>query len=230
MTAQPTIKSVSSDIQESIFNHNFRCMKYLNPFFATAFLVFSVCVFGAFSTVEPPAEVPSWTIDKGHSSVSFAVRHYFSNVIGTFDDFEGTLAFDPENLKESSIAFNIKVASVNTKNERRDGHLQSKDFFNAEQWPEMKFVSSSLTAVDDHFVVKGEMTIRDVTKTVEIPVKFLGQMKHPRREGSYIGGFSAEFTINRNDYGVGVGNWAATATIGGEVKVTINLEVNRSES
>lgn len=196
--------------------------------FAATLLMLTVGVFGAFSLPIPTSEaVPTWKIDKGHSSVSFAVRHYFSNVIGTFDDFDGTVSFDPENLEESSIAFQIKVASVNTKNERRDGHLQSKDFFNAEQWPEMKFQSKSITAAEDHYLVKGEMTIRDVTQSVEIPIKFLGQMPHPRREGSFIGGFSTEFSIKRNDYGVGVGNFAATATIGDEVKVTINLEVNR---
>ena len=76
--------------------------------------------------------------------------------------------------------------------------------------------------------MKGKMTIRDVTKEVEVPMNFLGQMAHPRREGAFIGGFSSEFTINRNDYGVGTGNFAATATIGAEVKVTINLEVSRT--
>ena len=162
--------------------------------------------------------------------MAFAVRHYFSDVIGTFDDFEGTLVFDPEDLAASSIELNIKVASVNTKNERRDGHLQSADFFNAEEWPEMKFKSKGFTKKDDHYLVTGEMTLRDVTKEVEIPVNFLGQMAHPRREGSFIGGFSSEFTINRNDYGVGTGNFAATTTIGAEVKVKINLEVNRSNS
>lgn len=65
---------------------------------------------------------------------------------------------------------------------------------------------------------------------MEIPVKFLGQMENPRRAGSYIGGFSSEFAISRTDYGVGNGNFAATTTIGDEVKVKINLEVNRSDS
>ena len=202
-------------------------MKKLTLLFA---LIISIGFFGAFTQVELPIEAPAWEIDKGHSSVSFAVRHYFSNVIGTFDEFDGTIKFDPQNLEGSSVAFTIQVASVNTKNERRDGHLQSEDFFNAEKWPEMKFESTGFTKADDHYLVKGNMTIRDVTKEVEIPVKFLGQMEHPRREGTYIGGFSSEFTINRNDYGVGTGNFAATATIGGDVDVTLNLEVSRSES
>lgn len=194
-------------------------------------LLLSTGLFSAYTdSVSPADEAPTWQIDKNHSSVSFSVRHFFSDVIGTFDEFDGTLKFDPEDLEGSSINFSIKVASVNTKNERRDNHLQSADFFNAEQWPEMKFVSTSFTKADDHYLVKGQMTIRDVTKEVEIPVKFLGQMENPRTAGSYIGGFSSEFAINRTDYGVGNGNFAATTTIGDEVEVKINLEVNRSES
>lgn len=183
--------------------------------------------FSAFTFPENVVEAPTWEIDKNHSSVSFSVRHFFSNVIGAFDEFEGTLKFDPEDLAGSSVEFAINVASVNTKNERRDNHLQSGDFFNAEEWPQMMFKSTSISKSGDQYVAKGAMTIRDVTKTVEIPINFLGQMEHPRREGAYIGGFSSEFTINRNDYGVGTGNYAATATIGGEVEVTINLEVSR---
>lgn len=197
-------------------------------------LLFALCIsiglFSAFKPLEKPLEATAWNIDKGHSSVVFAIRHYFSNVVGSFDEFEGTLKFDPEDLEGSSVEFRIKVASVNTKNERRDGHLQSPDFFNAEEWPEMIFKSTDFTKDGEDYIAKGEMTIRDVTKEVEIPIKFLGQMEHPRREGAFIGGFSSEFTINRNDYGVGTGNFAATATIGAEVKVTLNLEVNRSES
>ncbi|PHN06861.1 polyisoprenoid-binding protein [Flavilitoribacter nigricans DSM 23189 = NBRC 102662] len=184
----------------------------------------------AFTVVEYTAVAPTWQVDKGHSSVAFSVRHFFASVIGTFDEFDGTVTFDPEDLEGSSIDFSIKVASVNTKNERRDNHLQSADFFNAEEWPEMTFKSSNITKSGDQYLAKGEMTIRDVTKEVEIPIQFLGQMEHPRRAGSYIGGFATEFTIDRNEYGVGTGNYAATATIGGEVKVTINLEVNRSDS
>lgn len=173
---------------------------------------------------------PSWEIDKNHSSVTFSVRHFFASVVGSFEEFDGTVKFDPEDLAGSSIEFSIKVASVNTKNERRDSHLQTADFFDAEQWPEMTFKSTSISKDGDQYSAKGEMTIKDVTKTVDIPINFLGQMEHPRREGSYIGGFSSEFTIDRNEYGVGTGNYVETATIGGEVEVTINLEVSRSDS
>ncbi len=175
-------------------------------------------------------EAPTWEIDQNHSSVAFSVRHFFSDVIGTFDQFEGTLKFDPEDLESSQVDFTIDVASVNTKNERRDNHLRSEDFFMVEDFPTMKFTSSSFEKSGDHYIAKGEMTIRDVTREMEIPIDFLGQMAHPRREGAYIGGFRAKFTIDRTEFGVGSGNFAATTTIGAEVDVTINLEVSRSES
>lgn len=202
-------------------------MKHLTSFFT---LLLCVGMLAAFTPAEPMLDAPTWEIDKNHSSVTFSIRHFFASVAGSFDEFEGTVKFDPEDLASSSIDFSIKVASVNTKNERRDGHLQTADFFDAEKWPEMKFKSTSITKDGDQYVAKGEMTIKDVTKTVEIPINFLGQMEHPRREGAYIGGFSSEFTIDRNEYGVGTGNYVETATIGGEVEVTINLEVSRGGS
>ncbi len=188
-------------------------------------------LFGAFTTVEPPQAVPAWQIDATHSSVSFQVRHFFSNVLGTFDKFGGKLHFDPADLKGSSVSFEIEVASVNTKDEKRNGHLQSASFFDVEKWPTMSFKSTEFKKgeADNEYVVSGEMTIRDVTKKVELPVKFLGQMDHMMRENYLVGGFSTEFIINRNDYGVGVGDWAATAVIGDEIKVNINLEVNRQK-
>jgi len=190
--------------------------------------LFTFSTFAAFTCPEPVIEALSWQIDKNHSSVAFSVRHFFANVMGSFDEFEGDIKFNPDDLENSSVSFSINVTSVNTKNERRDSHLQSEDFFNAEKWPQMKFESTGISKSGDQFLVKGSMTIRDVSKEMELPVKFLGEMEHPRKEGTYIGGFSTEFTIDRNEFGVGSGNYISTATVGGEIKVTINLEVNRT--
>lgn len=192
--------------------------------------LFLMLLLTAMQYPEAAIDIPSWQIDKNHSSVTFSVRHFFANVLGSFDEFEGDLKFDPDDLGNSSVYFSVSVSSVNTKNDRRDSHLQSEDFFHAEKWPEMKFESTNISKSGDHYLVKGNMTIRDVTREMEIPVKFLGEMEHPRREGTFIGGFSTEFTINRNDFGVGSGDYISTATIGGEVDVTINLEVNRTTS
>ncbi|MCB0667496.1 MAG: YceI family protein [Saprospiraceae bacterium] len=184
----------------------------------------------AFKNPDPVAEAPTWNIDKNHSSVSFSVRHFFANVMGSFDDFEGDIKFHPDDLENSNVNFSVSVTSVNTKNDRRDNHLQSEDFFHADKWPKMTFESTNISKAGDHYVVRGNMTIRDVTREVELPVKFLGEMEHPRREGTFIGGFSTEFTIDRNEFGVGSGDYVSTATIGGEIDVTINLEVNRTTS
>ncbi|MCB0851316.1 MAG: YceI family protein [Bacteroidetes bacterium] len=188
----------------------------------------------AFSPAPQKAEAPTWSVDKGHSSVVFSVRHFCSDVVGSFDDFDGEIKFDPDDLATSSISFTVQVGSVNTKNERRDGHLQSADFFNAEQWPTMKFESTSISKKKKkgsvYYLAKGKLTVRDVTKEIEIPVNYLGSMENTRRKGSYVGGFNTEFMINRNDYGVGTGDWAATTTIGDEVKITVNVEVRRSDS
>lgn len=189
-------------------------------------------LFSAFTTVEAPTKAPSWNVDPVHSSISFEVRHFFSNVLGTFDKFEGEIAFDAEDLKGSSVKFTVDVTSVNTKNAKRDGHLQSGDFFNAEKWGTMTFTSKKFKKVkgsDNDYTIIGDLTIRDVTKSVEIPVKLLGVMDHMMMKGSLVAGFSSEFTINRNDFGVGTGDWAATAVIGDEVTVKVNLEVNRKK-
>ncbi len=202
-------------------------MKKITLFFA---LCLTLGVFSAFTPTDRMVDAATWEVDQVHSSVMFSVRHFFSDVIGTFDEFEATLNFDPNDLDASSVSITIPISSVNTKNEKRDGHLQSADFFDAEQWPNMTFTSSSFSTDGDNYLVKGELTIRDVTKEVEIPVKFLGEMAHPRDDSKFIGGFSSEFTINRTDYGVGSGNFAATTTIGDEVSVKINVEASRPAS
>lgn len=189
--------------------------------------LFLLTVFSAFTPVQAPTAA-AWKVDPVHSSVSFSIRHFFSDVVGSFDEFDGELFFDENDLAGSSVNFTVNVASVNTKNEKRDGHLQSADFFDAGTFPTMTFKSSAFKATEEKGVyhVTGTMTVKDVSKEIEIPVKFLGSMDHPRREGMKIGGFSAEFSINRTEYKVGTGNFAATATIGDEVTVKVNLETS----
>jgi polyisoprenoid-binding protein YceI len=87
-----------------------------------------------------------WTIDTSHSAINFSIRHFFTPVDGLFDEYDAEVYFDPANLEGSSISVTIPVTSINTRNERRDGHLQSEDFFNAETWPSMQFVSSEVVA------------------------------------------------------------------------------------
>lgn len=168
-----------------------------------------------------------WTIDASHSAVNFSITHFFTPVDGLFEEYDAEVSFDPENLEGSSINVIIPVTSINTRNERRDGHLQSEDFFNTETWPTMTFESSEIVAGegDNEFVAKGSLTIRDVTKPFDLPFTLLGVMDHPFQEGMMVAGIVSEFQLLRNDYGVGTGDWAATAVVGNEVDVRLNLEL-----
>ena len=181
----------------------------------------------SFTTIA--AEAPTWNIDNNHSSISFEVTHFFTPVAGYFKDFEGNLNFDPDNLAGSSADFIVKIKSVETDNGKRNGHLQSTDFFNAEKYPEMKFVSSSFTRDGEDYTIIGDLTIRDVTKQVSVPVEVLGIGEHPMKKSKLITAMRAEFSLNRNDYGVGGGSWAATVVVGDEVKVSVLLEANRNK-
>ena len=175
------------------------------------------------------AEAPTWNIDSNHTSISFEVTHFFTPVAGSFKDFDGSLNFDAENLAGSSADFTVKISSVETDNEKRNGHLQSEDFFNAEKYPEMKFKSSSFTKSGEDYTIIGNLTIREITKEISIPVEVLGIGEHPMKKGKLITAMRSEFSLNRNDYGVGSGSWAATAVVGDEVKVSVLLEANRNK-
>ena len=172
-----------------------------------------------------------WTIDTSHSAINFSIRHFFTPVNGLFDEYDAEVYFDPANLEGSSISVTIPVTSINTRNERRDGHLQSEDFFNAETWPSMQFVSSEVVAGEgeNEFIAKGELTIRDVTEPFELPFRLLGVMDHPFQENMLVAGIVSEFQLLRNDFGVGTGDWAATAVVGDEVNVRLNLELTTSK-
>jgi len=189
--------------------------------------IIALGLFMSFTTYD--AQAPEWNIDNNHTSISFEVNHFFTPVTGSFKDFEGNLSFDAENLEGSSASFTVQIASVETDSDKRNGHLQSADFFDAKKFPEMKFTSSSFSQDGDNYVLNGKLTIRDVTKEVKIPVKLLGLGDHPMKKGKLITAMRAEFSLNRNDYGVGTGSWAATAVVGDEVKVSVLLEANRNK-
>lgn len=176
------------------------------------------------------ADATSWEIDRAHSAVNFTINHFFTPVDGTFDDYEATVNFDPNNLEESSIDVTIPVESVNTRNERRDNHLKSEDFFNAEEWPNIRFVSNRIESLgNNQFVAHGDLTIRDETHSFELPFELLGVMDHPMQENTQVAGIVAETELMRTDYGVGVGDWAATAVVGDRVNIQLNLELTASE-
>ena len=166
-----------------------------------------------------------WFIDRPHSEISFSVRHFFTPVKGVFEDYEADIRFDPDNLATSYIEVDIAVNSVNTRNTDRDEHLQSEDFFNAAEWPEIHFRSERIEQRGQSYVAIGELTIRDVSRPFELPFTLLGIMENPMKEGTMVDGIQAETSLERNDYGVGTGSWAATAVVGGEVGIDLSLEL-----
>ncbi|MCF8459370.1 MAG: YceI family protein [Flavobacteriales bacterium] len=178
----------------------------------------------AFTTID----APTWDIDNSHSSVSFSVNHFLVPVDGRFNNFEGAVKLDKENLLNSSANFTIDVASVDTRDDKRNNHLQSGDFFNAKKFPKITFVSNKFEDKGNgELLVHGKLTIKDVTKDVALPFKILGQTEHPMKKGTIISGIQLKTTINRNDYGVGSGSWAASAVVGDEVDIKVTLELSR---
>jgi polyisoprenoid-binding protein YceI len=175
-----------------------------------------------------PAAADTWVIDKAHSEAGFKVRHLTAKVRGRFTDFAGTIDVDPAKPETAKVQFTIKAASIDTDNESRDKHLRSADFFDAEKFPEITFVSTKVTRRDDkHFDVAGNLTMRGVTKAVTLPVEFNGSVKDPR--GNEKAGFEIKTTLNRKDYGI-VWNRALDAggvLLGEEVDVEVNIEAGR---
>jgi polyisoprenoid-binding protein YceI len=173
------------------------------------------------------AQTETWTVDKGHSTANFKIRHFTANVVGQFRDFDGTINLDRANPAKSTVEFTINATSIDTGSEGRDKHLRSADFFDVEKHPTITFKSTSVAPKGNNsFDVTGDFTMHGVTKRVTLPVSFGGFMKTPRGEKA---GFEVETTLNRKDYGV---TWNRALDEGGfvlgeDVKVTINLEVDK---
>lgn len=181
------------------------------------------------------SEAVAWNIDGPHTEINFTVKHFFTPVTGTFKEYEVQFWFDRANPANSSVKVSIDVGSVDTKNERRDNHLRSGDFFNAEAHPKMTFESTSVRQVSaEKLVATGDLTIKGITREVELPINLLGIQEIP--EGpmrEMLGGvtsvasFEATTLLDRREFEVGVANWAQTMIVGGEVEVSINVEANR---
>ncbi|MFH5831319.1 YceI family protein [Halalkalibaculum sp. DA384] len=174
----------------------------------------------------------AWEIDKAHSKISFEVTHFFTPVSGQFTDYNSDINFDPDNLGESSVDVEIQVSSIDTDNQKRDGHLQSGDFFNAAEYPTITFSSNEIVkkSGQNEFAAIGTLTIKDVSREIELPFTLLGIRDHPMQENTQLADIKFTHSINRNDYDVGTGDWVATAVVGGEVDITGTLELNSSSS
>lgn len=175
------------------------------------------------TATRPGLVAGTWVVDPAHSDVSFTVRHLMvSKVRGQFTAFSGTLEI-AEDPTASSVTAEIDVASVNTRDETRDNHLRTSDFFAAEQYPTMTYRSTGIRPAGEDYLVDGELTLRGVTRPVTLSLEVNGANTDPY--GATRAGFSAETEINRKDFGV---DWNAPIDGGGVVvsdKVRISLEI-----
>jgi len=170
------------------------------------------------------ANAQNWKIDPAHTKITFNTKYLvISDVEGEFKDFDGTFTSTKADWTDLKTNVTLKVASISTNNEMRDNHLKSDDFFNAEKYPTITFASSGIKMIDKNkYVLTGKLTIRDVTRDVQIPLVYTGTVKDPW--GNVKAGFKATGSINRKDYNLKYSNAAATgeAVVADEVEFTIN--------
>jgi len=171
----------------------------------------------------------TYTIDKQHTEAAFQVRHILTKVRGTFRDVDGIISWDKGNPAKSSVEFRLKTVSIDTGVAQRDNHLRSQDFFWAEKYPEIVFVSTKIVPKGaTEFEVTGNLTIRGVTKVITLPVTYLGEQKDPY--GNTKAGFETGITIVRQDYGL-VWNKALETggmLVGDQVEITVNIEAAKT--
>ena len=166
-----------------------------------------------------------WNIDPSHSGVSFSIRHMvISKVRGAFERWQGVVDFDEQDPAASKVSVTIDAASIDTREEKRDAHLRSADFFDVENHPALTFVSTAVEKLaGNEYRVTGDLTIKGVTRPVTLEAEYLGGGKDPW--GNQRLGFLARTSINRKDFGLG---WNQVLEAGGVLvgeKVEIELDV-----
>jgi Uncharacterized conserved protein len=169
----------------------------------------------------------TYKIDPAHSEITFKVKHLMiSNVTGSFTKFDGELIADKDDFSDAKISFSADINSINTNAADRDGHLKSPDFFDAEKYPTLNFVSTEFKkAGGSEYKLLGNLTIKDVTKPIELNAEFLGTATDPW--GNAKAGFEVSGKINRTEFGL---TWNAALETGGvlvseDVKLQFNIQL-----
>ncbi len=168
----------------------------------------------------------TYNIDATHSRVGFVARHAMvTKVRGAFNDFEGTGRFDTTDPTQSSLTVSIQTSSIDTRNDDRDGHLRSGDFFDVETYPTIGFVSTDISAVDaSNYRVTGDLTIKDVTRPTTFDLELTGTAVDPW--GNTRLGLEGSAVVSRKDWGL---TWNTALDAGGVLvgdKVTLELEIS----
>ncbi|GAB5904393.1 hypothetical protein BKG83_07305 [Mycobacteroides chelonae] len=175
------------------------------------------------TTTTPVLAPGTWTIDSVHSDITFSVRHLgVSKVRGSFTDFSGDITVAEDGTP--SVSATINVASVDTRNDQRDGHLRSADFFDTDNHPTATYRSTSVRADGDDYIVDGELTLHGVTQPVSLNLSLEGV--GPGAQGGAVAGFEASTEINRGDFGVTGG----AGLVGEKVTLTFNIEAGHPEA
>lgn len=171
-----------------------------------------------------------YALDQAHTTVEFVVRHLMiTKVRGRFTAFDGSVDLEPGSDLPTAIRATIQAGSIDTREEQRDAHLRSADFFDAENFPTLEFESTRIDGTPDEFMIDGRLTIHGVTRDVSLRGNFEGRANDPW--GGVRVGYSAHTTINRKDYGL---NWNAALETGGvvvgdEVRIELNVEAIRTQ-
>jgi polyisoprenoid-binding protein YceI len=168
----------------------------------------------------------TWNIDQSHSTVEFSVKHMMiSSTRGRFTDFRGAIEFDPASIESSSVNVSINAASIDTNDEKRDAHLRSADFFDADQYPTLTFASTRIVDKGgENFDVIGDLTIKGVTREVTLKAELQGTGVSPW--GTEVASFAATTAIDRKDFGL---TWNVALETGGilvgdTIKITLEVE------
>lgn len=190
-------------------------------------LLTAVILSATFNTVR----AASWKMDKNHSQVKFSVAHLvISEVTGVFHDFDVTLTADKPDFSDAKVEATIKTSSIDTGNPNRDKHLRSDDFLNADKFPEIRFKSTGIEkTADDEYKIRGDLTIRDSTRSVVLDTKFKGTING--MGGTVTSAFKATTTIDRFAYGV---HWDRMTEAGGlvagkDVEITLLMEFTQAK-
>ncbi len=169
----------------------------------------------------------NWSLDPAHSKVQFSVRHLvISEVAGEFKSFRLNIEKPDDSLESAKVELTIDTSSIDTGIADRDNHLKSADFFEAEKFPEIRFKSTEIKKVDDeNYKMKGALTIKDVTKPIELDVNFGGQIVDPW--GNYRAGYRIQGSLNRFDFNLNWNNLIETggAVVGKTVKINSDIEI-----
>ncbi|MDN5794812.1 MAG: YceI family protein, partial [Intrasporangium sp.] len=167
-----------------------------------------------------------WDFDPSHTRIGFSARHAMvTTVRGSFNDIEGHFHADLEDMTKSTAVVRLKTGSIDTRNDQRDDHLRSGDFFDAERWPEIVFESTDIEEIEERaYIVNGNLTIRDVTRPTVIPLELMGVQTDP--QGNIRAGFEGSRRVNRRDFGL---EWNVALDAGGVLvseKISLEFEIS----